>query len=123
MLGFFGLVSVFVALLYVLAPGAFDQALGVSGIGLPFLAALLVLICLLALATVRRWRWVFWLLMGAFLASAIAIPIDALQLAGMLPGGRGPAWYQVVRLGVSGLELGLGIAMLRAWLRTRRAWG
>ena len=109
--------------LYALARQAFDEVVGRPEAELPFLLAVVVLTGVLALGVVHRWRWLFWLLMLAFLASAIAIPVDALQLAGLLPGARGPAWYQLARMGVSVAELGLGIAMVVAYRRTRRTWG
>lgn len=77
----------------------------------------------LAIGIVNRWRWVFWVFLVAFLASALAIPVGALQLLGIVPGAIGPRWYGGLRLLISAIELGLGIWMLLAYRRTRRAWG
>lgn len=110
-------------LLLAFAAYVFDAVLGASGLAAPFALLLLALCATVCLGVAHGWRWLFWVLLVAFLASGIAIPLELLMAAGGLPGGRGPAWYQLSRAGVSAVELALGVALLRDYLRTRRAWG
>ena len=49
---------------------------------LGFLVAISVLLTLLALAVVRRWRWAFWLVLVAFFAGLLRVPAAALELTG-----------------------------------------
>ena len=109
--------------IYLVVPGVYDDVLRTRGAALPLLLAIVLWVGLLAIGIVHRWRWVFWILLVAFLASAIAIPVGALQLAGIVPGAIGPRWYGVLRLLISAVELGLGIWMVLVYRRTRRTWG
>jgi hypothetical protein len=81
-----------------------------------FLVAVVLWIVLLGVGIVRRWRWVFWLIVVAFTFSALQIPATVLELAGILTVGV-PVWYSVLRALVAVIELGIGIWMLRLYRR------
>lgn len=81
-----------------------------------FLAAVVLWIVLLGVGIVRRWRWVFWLIVLAFTFSALQIAAAVLELTGILTVAV-PAWYGVARALVAVLELGIGIWMLRLYRR------
>ena len=81
-----------------------------------FLVAVVLWVVLLGVGIVRRWRWVFWLIVVAFTFSALQIPATALELAGILTVGV-PVWYSVLRALVAVIELGIGIWMLRLYRR------
>jgi hypothetical protein len=57
-----------------------------------FLAALVAFIGGLGVGVVRRWRWMFWLSMVAFLAGVLRVPAVILQLPGVLTADA-PTWY------------------------------
>ncbi len=81
-----------------------------------FLVAILVLVSFLVVGLFRRWRWLFWGILAAFVAEVIALPIDVLQLAGLLPLDY-PVWYEACRLGVSCVQLGIGVWMIALYRR------
>jgi hypothetical protein len=88
---------------------------------LAFMAALSALIALLAIGVVRRWRWMFWLVLFAFLAGLLRVPASALQLVGILP-SNGPTWYTLVQAAIGLVQFAIGLAML-AGLRKSGPWG
>ena len=113
-------------LILVVAPEVFAEQLqlhaGGSRIpGLAFLIALTAFLGLLGLGVVRRWRWMFWLIVVAFLAGVLRVPASALELAGMVP-MTGPAWYLVLQAGIGLVQFGIGLAMLSG-LRRAGVWG
>jgi hypothetical protein len=113
-------------LILVAAPDVFAGALhlqaGDSRVPeLAFLIALTAFLGLLGLGVVRRWRWMFWLILVAFLTGVLRVPASALELAGMLP-MTGPAWYAILQAGVGLVQFGIGLAMLSG-LRRAGVWG
>lgn len=88
---------------------------------LAFLAALSALIALLAVGVVRRWRWMFWLVLVAFLAGLLRVPASALQLFGLLP-LMGPTWYVLLQAAIGLVQFAIGLAML-AGFRKAGPWG
>jgi hypothetical protein len=86
-----------------------------------FLVVLTTFIGLLAIGVLLRWRWTFWVVLIAFLAGVLRVPVAILQLTDVLPADA-PAWY-VTFQGIIGLaQLAIGLAML---VGHRRAgvWG
>jgi len=108
------------------APKVYDQALKLPPswpwwTGIAFLLALTAFIALLALGVLRRWRWTFWLILFAFLAGVLRVPVAILQLAGVLSANV-PSWY-VVFQGLIGLvQLAIGLVMLAGYRRSG-VWG
>ena len=126
MLGFFLVVLVSLVVLRAAAPDVYDQALKLpaswpSSAGIAFLLALAAFIALLAVGVLQRWRWYFWLILVAFLAGVLRVPVAILQLAGVLATDV-PSWY-VVFQGLIGLaQLAIGLAMLAGYRRSG-VWG
>jgi hypothetical protein len=109
----------------VAAPEVYDQALrlrsGSTAAEVAFLAVLTAFIGLLTVGVLRRWRWMFWLLLVAFLAGVLRVPVAVLQLTGVLAADV-PAWY-VIFQGVIGLvQVAIGLAMLAGYRRAG-VWG
>src|SRR4249919_1336922 len=83
-LGFFVVALGSLLVILVAAPEVYDLALrlpdgsGVAEVG--FLVVLTGLIGLLAFGVLRRWRWIFWLVLVAFLAGILRVPVAILQL-------------------------------------------
>jgi hypothetical protein len=73
----------------VAAPEVYDPALRLpDGSGVAEAAILVVLtafIGLLAVGVLRRWRWTFWLVLVAFLAGVLRVPVAILQLTVSCP--------------------------------------
>jgi hypothetical protein len=115
------------SLLVILAAAqeVYDQALRLpSGNRAAEIVSLAVLggfITLLGIGVVRRWRWTFWLILVAFLAGVLRVPVASLQLAGVLA-ADGPRWY-VTFQGLSGvLQVAIGLAMVVGYRRAG-VWG
>jgi hypothetical protein len=108
------------------ASNVYDQALRLPPswprwVGIAFLIALAAFLALLAVGVLRRWRWTFWLILVAFLAGVLRVPVAILQLAGVLPANV-PSWY-VVFQGLIGLaQLTIGLVMLAGYRRSG-VWG
>jgi hypothetical protein len=124
-LGFFGVALGSLLVILVVAPDVYDQALrlpGGSGVAeVAFLAVLAGFLGLLAVGVLRRWRWTFWLVLVAFLAGILRVPVAILQLTGVLPADV-PTWY-VTFQGVIGLaQVAIGLAMLAGYRRSG-VWG
>lgn len=108
------------------APETFDQALWLPRgdhrvLELGSLGSLAGFLALLAVGVVRRWRWMFWLVLVAFLAGVLRVPVVVLQLTGVLAADV-PAWY-VAFQGIIGLaQVAIGLAMLAGYRRAG-VWG
>ena len=88
---------------------------------LAFLVALSAFIALLAVGVVRRWRWMFWLVLVAFLAGLLRVPASVLELLGVLP-LMGPTWYVLLQAAIGLVQFAIGLAML-AGFRKAGPWG
>ena len=86
-----------------------------------FLAMLLGSLGLLAIAVLRRRRWAFWLILVAFGAGFVRVPVAVLQLSGrMAP--EGPDWYVVVQGVVGVVQVAIAVAMFAGYRRSG-PWG
>jgi len=124
-LGFFVVALASLVVILVAAPEVYDQALrlreGSAAMEVAFLAALTAFIGLLTVGVLRRWRWIFWLVLVAFFAGVLRVPVAVLQLTGVLAADV-PAWY-VIFQGVIGLvQVAIGLAMLAGYRRSG-IWG
>jgi hypothetical protein len=125
-LGFLAVAWLSLLVILAVAPEVYDQALKlppgrhllVDGL---FLAALTAFLVALAVGIVRRWRWIFWLILVAFLAGVLRVPAALLELTGVLP-ASGPAWYTVFQAVVGVVQFAIGLAMLRGFRRSG-IWG
>jgi hypothetical protein len=125
-LGFFFVALASLVVLLVAAPEVYDQALRLPSdsprwMALTFLAVLAVFIGLLAIGVLRRWRWIFWLILVAFLAGVLRVPVAGLQLTGMLDADA-PTWYVVFQGLLGVLQFAIGLAMV-AGCRHAGIWG
>jgi len=109
------------------APDVFDaelRPLGLAGIPdsrLAFLAAITGLLVLLAIGTLRRWRWMFWLLLIAFTAGVLRVPLFALQILGAVSSDV-PLWYAGLQAVVGVIQVAIAAAMFSGY-RRHGPWG
>ena len=88
---FFVLVALSLVVVYTADPAVYAQILSLQTAAahpLPvtlFLVGILAFIAVLIIGVRRRWRWLFWLILVAFGAAVLDIPVTLLQLAGVLP--------------------------------------
>jgi|SRR6266540_7230923 hypothetical protein len=124
-LGFFALAATSLLVILVAAPEVYDQALrlptGSRAAEIAVLAALLSFIALLGIGVVRRWRWTFWLILVAFLAGVLRVPVAILQLTGALA-APGPSWYVVFQGLLGVVQFAIGLVMVAGYRRAG-IWG
>jgi hypothetical protein len=70
---------------------------------------------------IRRWRWTFWLILVAFLAGVLRVPISILQLTGVLDADF-PNWYLVFQGFIGLVQFGIGLVMVAGY-RKAGVWG
>jgi hypothetical protein len=125
-LGFFLTVMAGLIVIRAAAPEVYDQALRLPPTwprwaGTAFLLGLAAFIVLLAVGVLQRWRWTFWLILVAFLAGAVRVPVAILQLVDALPTDV-PSWYVVLQALIGLVQLAIGLAMLVGYRRSG-VWG
>lgn len=86
-----------------------------------FLVAIVAFVSTLMYGVIHHWRWLFWLILIVFTASIIQIPVELLQLAGVLANPY-PVWYALFRAGVGVIELGFAVWMIQVY-RHDGVWG
>jgi hypothetical protein len=120
-LGFFGGVLACLVLIGAVAPGTFDRALQLPSadgrLRIAVVVALGTFMALLAIGVLRRWRWMFWLMMAAFLSGVLRVPAAILQVTGLLPADA-PPWYLLLQAVIGLIQFGIGLAMLAGYRRT-----
>jgi hypothetical protein len=125
-LGFFA--AVWLALLAILYadPQIYDSTLNLGPHGnrladLALLIAISSLIAILAVGILRRWRWVYWLVLLAFLAGIVRVIASALELVGAVP-AAGPKWYVEAQAMIGVAQFGIALAMIAGY-RKAGVWG
>ena len=125
-LGFFLMVLTSLVVILAAAPDIYNQALRLPSnsprwMALTLLAGLGVFIGLLAVGVLRCWRWTFWVILVAFLAGVLRVPVAGLQLTGVLA-ADGPTWYVVFQGLLGVLQFAIGLAMVAGYRRAG-IWG
>jgi hypothetical protein len=124
-LAMFAAYWVTVIVIWIAARQVFDQVGGLPrgkvGAETAEVVALTALIMLLSVGIVRGWRWLFWLILIAFLAGILRVPAAALEFAGKIP-QQGPAWYVVLTAIVGMIQFVIALTMAAAYHRSG-VWG
>ena len=114
-----------VIVIWIAARPVFDQVAGLSrgqaGAEGAEVLALTALLLLLSFGVLRGWRWLFWLILIAFLAGILRVPAAALELAGRIP-QQGPAWYVVLTAMVGTIQFVVAVTMAAGY-RSSGTWG
>ena len=127
MLGFTILAWASLVTILLAAPEVYDQDLQLPASSdrrlfkLAFLAALSAFLVLLGIGVVRRWRWMFWLIVVAFLAGVLRVPVSIMQLSGVLR-AEAPTWYVLLQAIIGLVQVAIGLAMLAGYRRSG-VWG
>ncbi len=124
MIAFFILAATSLLVVYLADPAIYAQSLWLMSspadrYPVPvtlFLVGILAVIALLILGVVRHWRWLFWLMLVAFAASALQIPVTLVQMTGVLSSSD-PLWYSLFRMGGCVVELALAVWMIQVYRR------
>jgi hypothetical protein len=127
-IAFFIFAALLLLLVYFAEPAIYAQSLALTSspsdrYPLPvtlFLVAILTFLTVLTVGVLRRWRWLFWLLLVAFAASVIQIPVLLLTILDVVPSPN-PLWYSLLRLAAAMYELALAVGMISIY-RHQGAW-
>ena len=121
LMAWIGLVAILVA-----APEVYEQRLrSLPGpqriVDIVFVVALTAFIVLLSIGVLRRWRWMFWLILIAFLFGVLRIPVAVLQLSGQMT-PDGPPWYVIMQGVIGVVQVLIALAMVFGYRRSG-VWG
>jgi len=125
-LGFLLMAWISLVVILVAAPEVYERRLrSLPGaqrvVEIVFVVALTAFIVLLSIGVLRRWRWMFWLILIAFLFGVLRIPVSVLQISGQMR-PDGPLWYVILQ-GVIGLvQVLIALAMILGYRRSG-VWG
>ncbi len=125
-LGFLLMAWISLVVILVAAPEVYERRLrSLPGaqrvVEIVFVVALTAFIVLLSIGVLRRWRWMFWLILIAFLFGVLRIPVAVLQVSGQMR-PDGPLWYVILQ-GVIGLvQVLIALAMILGYRRSG-VWG
>ena len=126
-LGFFAFAWISLVIILLVEPEIYDGAMKLPAgrhpvADLAFLGGITALIALLCVGVLRRWRWMFWLILAAFLIGGLLrMPASVLELAGVLA-PAGPAWYVVFQALLGLVQVAIGLLMFSEYRRAG-PWG
>lgn len=86
-----------------------------------FVVALSGLIGVISAGVVRRWRWLFWVILAVFLLGVLRVPVTVLELSGHMAASS-PAWYIAVQGVASVVQFAIALLMLAGYRRSG-VWG
>jgi hypothetical protein len=123
------LIVSWVALVAILvgAPDVYDaqlRSLGLAGlpqVNFAFLVGVTSLLVVVAIGTLRRWRWTFWLVLIAFAAGVLHVPAFALQVLGIISTDV-PLWYAAMQAVIGIVQVVIAGAMFVGY-RRHGVWG
>jgi hypothetical protein len=125
-LGF--LLMAWISLIAILAaaPEVYEQRLrSLPGpqriVDIVFVVALTGFIVLVSIGVLRRWRWMFWLILIAFLFGVLRIPVAVLQLSGYMA-ADGPPWYVIMQGVIGVVQVLIALSMIFGYRRSG-VWG
>jgi hypothetical protein len=126
-LGFLSVAWLSLVGILAIAPEVYDESLRLPSAGdarraeLLFLCILTAFIVMIAWGVLGRWRWIFWLLLLAFLSGILRVPASILELAGWIP-ATGPTWYVIFQALVGIVQFVIALVMAIEY-RRYGVWG
>ena len=91
------------------------------GAEIVFVVALSGLIAVISAGVVRRWRWLFWVILAVFLLGVLRVPVTVLELSGHMAASS-PAWYITMQGVASVVQFAIALLMLVGYRRSG-VWG
>jgi hypothetical protein len=86
-----------------------------------FVVVLSGLIGVISAGVVRRWRWLFWLILAVFFLGVLRVPVTVLELSGQMEASS-PAWYIAVQGVAAVVQFAIALLMLAGYRRSG-VWG
>jgi hypothetical protein len=125
-LGFLLLAWISLIAILVAAPEVYEQRLrSLPGprriMDIVLVVALTAFIMLLSIGVLQRWRWMFWLILIAFLFGVVRIPVAVLQLSGQMT-PDGPPWYVIMQGVIGVVQVLIALVMVFGYWRSG-VWG
>jgi hypothetical protein len=125
-LAFFVVVWVALVTILLTSPQIYDEALKLGPgdhrlADLAFLMSVSVLIAILVVGVFRRWRWIFWLVLVAFLFGFVRVIASVLELMDLMQ-AEAPAWYIELQAAIGVAQVVIAMAMIAGY-RKGGAWG
>jgi hypothetical protein len=122
LLAFMALAWLSLIAILVVAPETYDAALRLTpGARFVSFVALSAIIGAVVFGVLKRWRWIFWLLLVANLAGVLRVAASLLELLGLLP-LTSPTWYVAYQMVIGAAQFALGLGMLADYRRAG-VWG
>jgi hypothetical protein len=125
-LGFLLMAWISLVVILVAAPEVYEQRLrSLPGaqrvVEIVFVVALTAFIVLVSIGVLRRWRWMFWLILIAFLFGVLRIPVAVLQLSGQMR-PDGPPWFVILQGVIGVVQVLIALVMILGYRRSG-VWG
>jgi len=86
-----------------------------------FVVVLSGLICVISAGVVRRWRWLFWVILVIFMLGVLRVPVTVLELSGQMAASS-PAWYIAMQGVAAVVQFAIALLMLAGYRRSG-VWG
>jgi hypothetical protein len=119
-IAFFAVAWLSIVVILRVAPEVYDEALRLGtasdGIRLAVLGLITTVISLLTVGVVRRWRWTFWLIVVAFLAGIVRVPVSLLELSDVIHASL-PNWYITYQAALGITQFIVGMSMVLGYRR------
>jgi hypothetical protein len=116
-----GAITIVAAAPQVYAPALRRALVSLGAAEVLFVIAITGLIGVISAGVVRRWRWVFWVIVAVFFLGVLRVPVAALQVTGHIAAGD-PTWYVVVQAVAGVIQFAIALAMLTGYRRSG-VWG
>jgi hypothetical protein len=125
-LGFLLMAWISLVVILVAAPEVYEQRLrslpgAQRDVEIVFVVALTAFIVLVSIGVLRRWRWMFWLILIAFLFGVLRIPVAVLQLSGQMR-PDGPPWFVILQGVIGVVQVLIALVMILGYRRSG-VWG
>lgn len=126
MLTFFAGVLVTLVVIRILAPTVYSDALNTPFARSPWLlnwsmAGVIGFVVLVSAGVIARWRWMFWLLVIAFVSGILRLPVLMLEVSGIVR-STSPEWYVALQGAIGVIQFGIGVALIKGYRRAG-PWG
>jgi nitrate reductase NapE component len=89
--------------------------------GLLAVLAISLIVAVAIVGVFGRWRWLFWVLLLAFLPGPLRVIASGMEVLGVVADSA-PTWYVAYQGGLGLIQFAIGLLMVRGYRRTG-VWG